>query len=460
MEEEGMFNVIGSYFVDILFNHVYVTAEENTDDPRQIGKVYNDMLLRYLKSVKRDKTCLRDTAGRLHYYFKSTTIYTTISYEEFVGMVIMPFLPKEDFSRLKYIQRDIVFNRIILQLLSQMVSAVLRPEMQSRIIKFRAEQHATTIPILQQYAVTVLKSVARESVNKFLRREVSKTSVPFSSLEEIKSALQQALIEKAELSAKCSRLEKEFAAMSEQLELDRNYYQYREAQFTNLVAQLGLQVKEFQAKTFEPARAKTTKDSLGDRPALGGGADHPDAIGSKSLAEEFEHSSDDGDGMMSDGDDEETNDIPMLSAEITKEFENFDKSVNSVAVPRQPVRNTGYNLRSSERSSRPYEKPNTDTRPNKTAKLNKTTANREDYEPVAKTAEAETGEDGSEDEVDEDAVDDDNADEGDEVDDGVEGDGGDEVGDEVGEGDDENGGSDEGDYEDSDNDDFSTKFVD
>ena len=304
-EYDAIFNVVGSYFVDILFNHVYLSAKSTGDDLQTIKENYRKLMINYTGTVKSDEASLRDTSARLHVYFKNTTVYSTISYAELVNIVVKPFVPEDYFERLSYKNRDIIFNRVIQELLSQLSSAILKPEMMSRIVDHRMSQHTTTIATLQQYAVAVMKSIAAEYTSTFLRRKVTKDEFPFSSLDDIKLTLQQALIDKAEFKAKCSKLEKALEVTSRQLDADREYYQYREAQFINLVTKMGLELKTFQVKDIRADTARAASETLKDELEATDASDDDDA---ESETEE--------------------RDPTDLSSEIAREFEQFDRPTN------------------------------------------------------------------------------------------------------------------------------------
>ena len=154
-EYDAIFNVVGSYFVDILFNHVYLSAKSTGDDLQTIKENYRKLMINYTGTVKSDEASLRDTSARLHVYFKNTTVYSTISYAELVNIVVKPFVPEDYFERLSYKNRDIIFNRVIQELLSQLSSAILKPEMMSRIVDHRMSQHTTTIASLVSCTLSV-----------------------------------------------------------------------------------------------------------------------------------------------------------------------------------------------------------------------------------------------------------------------------------------------------------------
>lgn len=204
----SILEVLGSYFVDVYYNHVYNSAQTRLKAGASLTDEYVRHVQSYIIGVKNDESCYREVVQNLHKYFRQTTRYTTLSFADFVERIVRQFIPAEYYDLLKAPEKDESLGSILADLASALGAHVTSPDMLRRIIDGHDDQPRVTIRMVQDQAVIILLAKRGEIHNSFLRRiGQAKETVSMDVVDDMKRAIRKLVKEKAELQARLSEAE-------------------------------------------------------------------------------------------------------------------------------------------------------------------------------------------------------------------------------------------------------------
>jgi hypothetical protein len=180
----SVFEVLGSYFVDVFFNHIYNSAKSARAGQTSLTDEYIRRVSAYSQAIKTDQKCYNDTVAQLHTYFRAKTRFTTINFNSFVDSIVGPCIPEEHFRQCTNEAKDVFLGVIVCELVSSLVSTTTEPAVLRNIIDKRKENHTATTRMLQDTAVITLQSSRHSLLNKMLTR--AGTSTNLVSLEQLR----------------------------------------------------------------------------------------------------------------------------------------------------------------------------------------------------------------------------------------------------------------------------------
>lgn len=207
------FEILGSYFVDTVYNHVYKSAA--TSATSSLRDEYVRRLQAYLAGVKTDSKCYDEVVRGLHQYFSVTTRRQGLSFAAFVDDIVSVCVPEQYFRLFTAAQKDELLCSAVCELVAALVVAASRPEMLVAVVDRRAQaiadgSYAATVRQLQDAAVNALVVKRASLFNKFLRRQAqARDQVSPEVLTDVKRALRRLAKEKAEALGRVAELELE-----------------------------------------------------------------------------------------------------------------------------------------------------------------------------------------------------------------------------------------------------------
>lgn len=102
------FDIVGCYFVDIFYNHLYLSADDirkqasfanaaggATKRPRSLTDEYKSAVHAYMIGVTKDERYYKKTITGLQKFYQTYTKYNTIGLNAFIDRIISVFLPEE-----------------------------------------------------------------------------------------------------------------------------------------------------------------------------------------------------------------------------------------------------------------------------------------------------------------------------------------------------------------------------
>ncbi len=164
----SVFEVVGAYFTDTYFNHVYGSAKTTRSVGASLSDEYRRHIQAYVLGVKNDASCYKDVVQGVHQFFAGTTRFTSLSFAEFVDRVVEVCVPGEYFHQLPPGVKDELLSHILCDLAAGLAAFATTPDMLSRIVDGHATAPEATVRALQDAAVDLLITKRVALHNKFL----------------------------------------------------------------------------------------------------------------------------------------------------------------------------------------------------------------------------------------------------------------------------------------------------
>ena len=195
----SVFEIIGGYFTDTIFNHIYASAKTNLKGGSSITDEYVRRLQAYMTGIKNDEKCYSDVIQGVHRYFTRLTRYTTLSFSAFVDRIVGVCVPEKYFQAFSPTDKDELLSSIVCDLVSNLIVYAAKPDMLRRIIDEHEKAPSVTIRMLQDTAISSLLAKRALVNNKFMTKAgQAREHVPMDVVEGMKDALRRLVREKAE----------------------------------------------------------------------------------------------------------------------------------------------------------------------------------------------------------------------------------------------------------------------
>jgi len=204
LRTKSVYEILGSYFTDVLFNSVYSSAFSNVSAGMSCTDEYVSRLKAYVLGVKTDPNLYSKVIQNVHNYFTTMTSYSTINFSRFVDAIIEVTVPREFFGDLQSKDKDEFLSSIVCDLVSHMAVYAAGPALR-RIIDMRGSptDAGVTHRMMIDNAIDILVSKRSDIRNKFLKKVAqARETVSSDVLDNVKAVVRRLVQEKAEVSAK------------------------------------------------------------------------------------------------------------------------------------------------------------------------------------------------------------------------------------------------------------------
>lgn len=181
------FEVIACFFVDKLFNKVYINAKKKyMRNSTSITDEYRQTVDMYVYGITKNEKIYSDTVQELHEYYQMATKFKTISLYEFESVAVGLFVPEEYLRVMNEKAKDRILYDIITYLVQEFCKKILSRDMFSLVIDKRKTPGATR-PWLDAFIdICIVKR--EEMLNKFATQyRKSKDVVPKSLVDKLQS---------------------------------------------------------------------------------------------------------------------------------------------------------------------------------------------------------------------------------------------------------------------------------
>jgi hypothetical protein len=164
-----LYEIIGCYFTDIIFNHIYINAKIriNTTNASLVDE-YIKRLQLYVIGIKNDHKCYENTLSELYKYYCTIT-NDNIPILSFIDKIIYTCIPDNFIKQLSQLHKSEIICNIISDLISNMVSFVISPDIINDITINHKLNAVKIIKKLQDYAIQILINKKINILNKFLK---------------------------------------------------------------------------------------------------------------------------------------------------------------------------------------------------------------------------------------------------------------------------------------------------
>lgn len=124
------FDIIGSYFVDVFYNHIYRVAFQNHtlhagSAEKSLTDDYKMALVAYKTGLHSDKKYYEGTIMGILEYYRTYTKFSTITLNKFIGELLQQYLPDEHYRVLTEQNRYLFLNKIISDIVTSFIDKII-----------------------------------------------------------------------------------------------------------------------------------------------------------------------------------------------------------------------------------------------------------------------------------------------------------------------------------------------
>ena len=107
----SIYEILGSYFTDILFNHIFLMSKNS----KNVVDEYVKNVQNYVSGVKNNIEYYNKTIVELHQYFLKIAgrKYMDLKLADFVSRIVSISSPPEQYSKLTYADKEDIFSNIV-----------------------------------------------------------------------------------------------------------------------------------------------------------------------------------------------------------------------------------------------------------------------------------------------------------------------------------------------------------
>ncbi len=155
-KEIAVYDAIGSFFVDVFYNDLYLKAKSRVNNSEDSGATitdaYRQLVLMYMNGVTQERY-YKGMVQKLSDYYRTASNFGTIVFSEFEDKVLACFIPPEYYRDFTSKIKDQTLFNIIVRTVHDMGALMITPEVLRMII----DQHdnVSNITFLQDKAMDI-----------------------------------------------------------------------------------------------------------------------------------------------------------------------------------------------------------------------------------------------------------------------------------------------------------------
>lgn len=164
--------LIGSYFVDIFYNHLYSTAKKQAaKNQTTTTQEYKNSIISYTEAINTNHKYYKQTVDSLHAWFKVNTSHLAITLDQFQLMIIKEFVPQQFINELAQKDMDIILSEIITKTAIDFGIMVSKPQHIKQIIDSHKDD--VNVKFFQNEILDILLERRDIIFNKFIEKNKS-----------------------------------------------------------------------------------------------------------------------------------------------------------------------------------------------------------------------------------------------------------------------------------------------
>lgn len=220
------FDLIGTYFVDIIYNKLYKTAVFNFQDGQynDLNQSYANLLYAYNDYVD-DNEFFKSMVKGIHMQCISTTNMTKLTSQECINIMVQELVPDKIFTELSVKEINMIFHSVVKECIGKFINEVL-----NRYLKLIINDHSNPLNVetLQNIFLDIMTFYKDKTFSNFLNVESDPIEENYNELKHENMRLKNEinlLIEKnnkLELEAKKNKMvAKKFATELARLQVKK-----------------------------------------------------------------------------------------------------------------------------------------------------------------------------------------------------------------------------------------------
>lgn len=181
-----LWEIVGTYFVDTFFNHLYIKANLSLKrgDERSVSEAYKKYVRDYVEGLQIDEHYLK-TVANLHNYFTKQAAFSSVILIDFQDKFLRTLIPQEFYSGFSNKEKDNVLHNVIVRAATELASFVNEPA-NFRMIIDNHERAQDMIPQMQNEMVDCFAFLQEEYHSRFYKASTSAEMVPKDVFKNLK----------------------------------------------------------------------------------------------------------------------------------------------------------------------------------------------------------------------------------------------------------------------------------
>lgn len=161
-------DIIGSFFVDIFYNDLYLKARDDvrSGKAQSITDAYRSNIINYMRGIKQSGPYTQ-VVRALHEYYQRITVFSTITFGEFENKILAQFIPIEYFRDFTEKNKDGHMYSLTKRVVIELGESIIVPETIKRIIDDHMNRN--NVLMLQDSALEIMRGVRDEYFIQFAR---------------------------------------------------------------------------------------------------------------------------------------------------------------------------------------------------------------------------------------------------------------------------------------------------
>jgi hypothetical protein len=131
------FEIVGCYFVDVFYNHLYNKANERlntSSNPSSLTDEYKNCINQYVMGATKIKDCYTKMMTELHSYYQNHTRFSTITLNDFINNILQQYVPQEYYDVMKDNDKNLFIGKTILKIIRKFQFEIIKFETLRKII--------------------------------------------------------------------------------------------------------------------------------------------------------------------------------------------------------------------------------------------------------------------------------------------------------------------------------------
>ena len=209
--------IIGSYFVDLLYNNLYQKAKVDKLE-------YQDMMMGYISAIKADPKLIKRQVNDTYEYYKNYMRSDNLEYKDFIRDVCYELTTREMRKKMRHEQEQEFVADAFYKLLSALGSFLTTPDNIKNVIveeNRRGEIAKVFTESARERSVAILLEYRTKISNSFIEKATGvkpKTKASGDELAKFKEAIKKLIVENIGLKEKLERRDRRIRQLEDELE--------------------------------------------------------------------------------------------------------------------------------------------------------------------------------------------------------------------------------------------------
>lgn len=186
----AVYDIVGSYFVDVFYNDLYARALEThrSGKAKSATDAYRMLIGTYAYAVGNNGEAYKQVVGKLADYYRHHSNFASIIFHEFQDKLLSQFIPSEYYSDFSEQLKDRTLNTVVVRIVRDFSNYLISPTMLRCIIDSHEDEG--NVHNLQDKLIEIMIEIREEYYSRFAEKLIQdRQTVPKSVLVQMKKAL-------------------------------------------------------------------------------------------------------------------------------------------------------------------------------------------------------------------------------------------------------------------------------